>query len=172
MPILNEGNLSCTFPDKWDVTKYDDWAFYRSQFVNSCYGNKAVDFLAYNPDGRVLWLIELKDYRQFRRTKDDKLSLWEEIAIKARDTLAGLFAAKVAITHTQQSYAALALKAKKLCIVLHLEQPRTHSKLFPRVYDPADIQQKLKQTLKPIDAHPKVVELNKMSAVPWSAKSI
>ena len=171
MPTLNEGKLSCTFPATWNVTKYDDWAFYRRQFVNSCYGNKAVDFLAYNPDGRVLWLIELKDYRQFRRTKDDQLSLWEEVAIKARDTLAGLVAAKVAIAHDQHAYAALALKAEKLCIVLHLEQPRTTSKLFPRAYDPADIQQKLRQTLKPIDAHPKVVEINNMSAVPWSATS-
>ena len=172
MQTLNEGKLACMFPDKWNVTKYDDWEFYKNQFVNSCYGNKAVDFLAYNPHARELWLIELKDYRQFRRTKDDKLSLWEEIAIKARDSLAGLFAAKVAIAHPQQSYAALTLNAKRLRIVLHLEQPRTHSKLFPRVYDPADIQQKLKQTLKPIDAHPKVIDLNDMGNVPWSAKSI
>jgi hypothetical protein len=172
MPTLYEGNLACTFPDHWDVTQYDDWPFYKNQFVHSCYGNKAVDFLARDPHEQTLWLIELKDYRQFRRTKDDKLTLWEEVAIKARDTLAGLFAAKVARTHPQHAYAGVALTVRRLRVVLHLEQPRTHSKLFPRAYDPADIQQKLKQTLKPIDAHPKVVELNNMIAVPWSAKSI
>lgn len=169
MPTLNEGKLSSIFPDTWDVTKYDDWAFYRNQFVNCCDGNKAVDFLAYDPGERTLWLIELKDYRQFRRSKD--ISLWAETAIKARDTLAGVFAAKVDVTHPAQPYAVRALRATKLRVVLHLEQPRTHSKLFPRAYDPAIVQQKLKETLKPIDAHPKVVELANMP-VPWTAVSI
>ncbi|MBI4322293.1 MAG: hypothetical protein HY675_27685 [Chloroflexi bacterium] len=169
MPTLREGSLVCTFPDDWEVTKYDDWAFYRNQFANCCCGNKAVDFLAHDPIDRTLWLIELKDYRQFRRTKDVKVSLWEEIALKARDTLAGLFAAKVDNTHAEQLYAARALGVTRLRVVLHLEQPRTHSRLFPRAYDPADVQQKLKQMLKPIDAHPMVIELSEMGTVPWSA---
>ncbi|MCL5961064.1 MAG: hypothetical protein M1358_17460 [Chloroflexi bacterium] len=169
MSTLNEGNLACTFPDSWKVTKYDDWEFYRNRFAGSCGGNKAVDFLAHDPLGRTLWLIELKDYRRFRRTKDDQLSLWDEVALKVRDTLAGLFAAKVDPAHPEQSYAALALRVTSLRVVLHLEQPATGSKLFPRAYHPADVQQKLKQMLKPIDAHPRVIELNNMRAVPWSA---
>ena len=172
MSVLQEGKLACTFPSNWKVTKYDDWAFYRNRFVNCCCGNKAVDFLAYNPRDRTLWLVELKDYRQFRRTKDDTISLWEEISLKARDTLAGLFAAKVDTSHSEQPYAAQALGTSKLRVVLHLEQPRTHSRLFPRDYDPASVQQKLKQTLKPIDAHPQVVELRTMDSVPWTATSI
>ena len=171
MTTLNEGKLACTFPAAWRVTKYDDWAFYKNQFGSSCGGNKAVDFLAYDPSG-TLWLIELKDYREYRRTKDDKLSLWEEMALKARDTLAGLFAAKVDQAHPDQPYASQAMGALKLRVVLHLEQPRSHSKLFPSAYDPADVQQKLKQTLKPIDAHPKVIELNNMRPVPWAATSL
>jgi hypothetical protein len=58
---------------------------------------------------------------------------------------------------------------------LHIEnftEPRTHSKLFPRPYDPADVQQKLKQLVKPIDDHPRVVELRSMVQVPWAAASI
>ena len=169
MPTLDEGKLTCTFPDDWEVTKYDDWIFYKNQFGKSCCGNKAVDFLAHDPREQALWLIELKDYREFRRTKDDKL--WAEVAIKARDTLAGLFAAKVAIAHPQHAYAVIALAARKLRFVLHLEQPRNHSKLFPRAYKLADVQQKLKQLLKPIDAHPKVIELGNMDSVPWRAQS-
>ncbi len=62
MLTLQEGVIEYTFPDDWYVTKYDDWAFYRKRFASSCGSNKAVDFLAYNPVERTLWLIELKDY--------------------------------------------------------------------------------------------------------------
>jgi hypothetical protein len=101
-----------------------------------------------------------------------KIPLWDEIAIKARDTLAGLFAAKVEMGHHDHGFAALSVTADKLRVVLHLEQPATHTKLFPRVYDRADVQQKIKQLVKPIDAHPRVVELNNMAHVPWAAESI
>lgn len=130
-----------------------------------------MDFLAYNPVERTLWLIELKDYREHRREKDAKIYLWEEIAIKARDTLAGLFAAKIDTAHPEQPYAVRALRATRLRVVFHLEQPRTHSRSFLRVYNPANVQQKLRQILKPIDAHPLVVELNAMGGLPWQAIS-
>ena len=170
MTTLNEGKLACTFPAAWHVTKYDDWTFYRNQFGNSCGGNKAVDFLAYELSTKTLWLIELKDYRQSRRSKE--ISLWDEVALKARDTLAGLFVAKVETAHPDHPYAVEALAAHKLRVVLHLEQPHTHSKLFPRIFDPSMIQQKLRQMLKPIDAHPKVIELSNMSLVPWTTTSL
>ena len=101
MRTFYEGHLACTFPDDWDVTKYDDWMFYRNRFIGVCGGSKAVDYLAYDLSNRTLWLIELKDYRQFRRTKDDTISLWDEMAIKVRDTLAGIVAAKVDSAHPE-----------------------------------------------------------------------
>ena len=171
MSRLEEGNLACDFPADWNVTKYDDWGYYRNQFQSSCTGNKGMDFLGFNPGDRVLWLIELKDYRQGRRDKQ-KGPLWDEIAIKARDTLAGLFAAKVEAGHQDHGFALQSLTATKLRVVLHLEQPVSHAKLFPRAYDRADVQQKIKQLVKPIDAHPRVVELQNMAHVPWDAESI
>lgn len=162
MQRLNEAKLACDFPDAWSVTKYDDWAFYRKQFRDSCRGNKGMDFLGFDPAEMTLWMIELKDYRQFRRTKDDKISLWDEVAIKARDTLAGLFAAKVEAGCDDHAFARRSLTATKLRVVLHFEQPVSHSKLFRRAYDPADVQQKLKQLVKPIDSHPSVVEIGRM----------
>jgi hypothetical protein len=170
VPILTEGKLACAFPDTWHAMKYDDWAFYRNQFQNCCGGNKGIDFLAYDPAGRTLWLVEMKDYRQFRRTKTD--APWDEVGLKARDTLAGIFAAKVNAADTEEVvFARRALGATHLRVVLHLEQPRNNSRLFPRAYDPADVLQKLKQTLKPIDAHPRVIELRNMCGVPWQAAS-
>src|SRR5580658_7553554 len=151
MQRLIEGKLACAFRDDWLVSKYDQWAFYRNQFQNCCMGNKGMEFLAFEPQDRTLWLIEIKDYRRFRRAKE--IALWNEVALKARDTLAGLFAAKVAIGHNDYDFARQSATARKLRVVLHLEQPRTHSKLFPRIYDPADVQQKLKQLVRPIDPH-------------------
>ena len=43
--------------------------------------------------GSVCWLIEIKDYRLTRQTKT--IDLAEELAEKARDTLAGLVAARI-----------------------------------------------------------------------------
>ncbi len=172
MKRLQEARLACDFPDDWHVTKYDDWPFYQNQFRNCCKGCKGMDFLGFEPSAGTLWMVELKDYRQFQRTKDDKISLWDEVAVKARDTLAGLFAAKVEVGCNDHGFALLSFSATKLRVVLHLEQPRTHSKLFPRVYNLADVQQKLKQIVKPIDAHPRVVELLNMDHVPWTATAI
>jgi hypothetical protein len=172
MPRLTDGKLACDFPPAWHVTKYDDWAFYRNQFQSCCTGNKSMDFLGFNPKDQTLWMVEVKDYRQFRRSKDDKISLWDEVAIKARDTLSGLLAAKVEAGHNDHAFAQRSVTAAKLRVVLHLEQPTSHSKLFPRVYNPADIQQKIKQLVKPIDPHPCVVELGNMSRVPWRAETI
>lgn len=172
MPTLTEQKIACSFPDGWRATRFDDWQFYKSRFKDCCGGNKAVDFLALNPVDGALWLVEIKDYRRFPRTKDTKIHLWDEVAVKARDTLAGLFAARVDANHPDHEHAAAALRAKRLRVVLHLEQPRTHSKLRPRAYDRAHVQQRLKQILKPIDAHPQVVELDDMTRAPWMAWSV
>ena len=64
-----------------------------------------------------------------------------------------------------------ALSGRALRVVLHLEQPRTHSKLFPRAIDPAKVLQKLRQLVKPIDAHPLVVETSRMASLAWTVTS-
>lgn len=163
---LNEGDLTLTFPDGWEATKYDDWAFY-ARFISIQPGTKGVDVLAFEAADKVLWLIELKDYRGHPRLKT--VSFWDEVALKARDTLEGVFAAGVDTSHPDQAFAKRALTARKLRIVLHLEQPANPSKLSPRVADRANVQQKLKQIVKPIDAHPKVIEMAAMNDVAWTA---
>ena len=117
-------------------------------------------------------LIEVKDYRQFRRVKDAEIRLWDEVGIKARDTLAGIFATKVNGVNEEAEFAKDVLRATEIRVVLHLEQPPAHTKMFPRAYDLAILQQRLKQIVKPIDAHPLVVELATINRVPWRARSI
>lgn len=168
MSKIIEGDLTFCFPDDWQVTKFDRWSFYRNQFQQVCGGAKAIDILALAPD-YCLWLIEVKDYRQQRRAKT--IELTDEIAYKVRDSLAALVAARVNANDVdEKQQAQQALKAHKIRIVLHLEQPAKSSKLFPRAIDPAQVQQKLKQLLKAIDPHPKVMESNRMSHAAWTVR--
>lgn len=159
--IITEDKLSFSFPAEIKATKYDDWSFYRNQFNAAFGGTKATDLIAINGD--TTWLVEIKDYRVHKRTKP--IDLGDEIAIKIRDTLAGLTAAQCnANDKSEKQFARSALKAKKLRIALHLEQPQKHSRLFPRAIDPVAVQQKMKQKLKAIDAHPRVVDKHSLTS--------
>lgn len=157
---ITEDRLTFAFGAGVLATKYDDWSFYRNQFNNAFGGSKATDLLVV--DGSTTWFIEIKDYRLHRRTKP--IDLGDEIAIKIRDTLAGLCAAQVNANDAEEKkFARNALKAKQIRVVLHLEQPLKHSKLFPRAIDPVAVVQKLKQKLKAVDAHPLVVDKDKLT---------
>lgn len=170
MTVLLEGRLQFTFGASSQVTKYDDWSFFRNQFQNTCGGAKAVDLVCLS--GNCCWLIEIKDYRQHKRTKPQDIG--DEIAIKVRDTLAGLVAAKVNASDSDEKYfAKTALKCRSIKVVLHLEQPKKHSRLFPRAIDPASVTQSLKRQLKAIDAHPTVVDKNCLSGkMDWQVNDV
>jgi hypothetical protein len=166
MASITEGRLRFDFPNGWLASKFDEWSFYRNQFQNVCGGSKAVDVLAIEPKV-CFWTIEVKDYRRHSRTKT--IQVPEEIALKVRDSLAGLVAASANATDAaEKAMAVAALRCPRLRVVLHLEQPAKHSKLFPRAIDPANVRQRLKQLVKAIDPHPLVIEMNRMNHVPWS----
>lgn len=166
MPSISEGALTFQFPNDWQATKFDDWSFYRKQFQSVCGGAKAIDLLAIAPD-RCLWAIEIKDYRQHPRAKT--LDLMDEVACKVRDSLAALVAARVNANNADEKAKSRdALACNRIRVVLHLEQSTKHSTLFPRAIDPAKVKQRLKQLLKAIDPHPKVVEIGRLEDVAWS----
>lgn len=161
MAVLSEGHLQFIFGSSCLAEKYDEWSFYRNQFQSTCSGVKAVDMICVS--NNTSWLIEIKDYRQHKRTKPQDLG--DEVAIKVRDTLAGLVAAKMnANDSSEQDFAKKAIQSKAIKVVLHLEQPQKHSKLFPRAIDPAAVKQSLKRQLRAIDAHPSIVNINTLSA--------
>lgn len=166
MITVSEGKHTLQFPDGWLVEHYDRWPFYRNQFQSSCGGNKGADFLALEPDGETFWLIEIKNYDHQDRNKE--LELWNEIALKSRDTLAGLVATWFNGVDPHRQYARRYLRARKLRIVFHLEQPAKPSRLFPRAFDLANVQLKLRQTVRPLDPHALVVDKQQMGRVPWT----
>lgn len=167
MPDITVGQLRFTFPDTWDASQFDGWSFYINQFQKVCGGTKAIDILALNSP--CCWLIEIKDYRQHPRTKS--IDLAEEIATKVRDSLAALVADSMyANDDIEKSLAMAAVRCTRLRVVLHLEQPAKHSKLFPRAIDPANVRLRLRQLLKAIDPHPLVLEKNRMGGVKWTVR--
>ncbi|HPD29415.1 MAG TPA: hypothetical protein PLL20_05430 [Phycisphaerae bacterium] len=99
---ITESNLRFEFSDPWVVLKYDEHLCYRAVMeklkgtvVNNrgeeeCWRTTAVDVVATRP--KLLLFLEIKDFRGHRiqtktRVGDD---LAVEVAVKTRDTLAGL----------------------------------------------------------------------------------
>lgn len=189
MPSVAVGSLTFTFPNGWSVNQLDEWAYYRRQFLdlgnnvrmvcNRCSvqlrckecntakiaSMRCCDLVAIGTN--TAWLIEVKDYRQQRRTK--AIDLPDEIALKIRDSLAVLLGAKMRANEAvEKTFAANTVACSDLRVVLHLEQPVTDSKLFPRAIDPSKVLQRLKQIVKAIDPHPVVAEINEMHNLPWT----
>ena len=165
MPSITEGTLTFQFPDGWLIAKFEAWSFYRHQFQQVCGGAKAVDMFAI-ASNHCVWAIEVKDYRRHPRVK--AIELTDEVACKVRDSLAALVAARVnANDASEKQISSRALACNRIRVVLHLEQPTKHSKLFPRAIDPAQVTQKLRQLLTAIDPHPQVVALGRPGDVGW-----
>jgi hypothetical protein len=160
-----EGELRFRFPGDWPVTtRFDSWSFYRNQF-QGLQGIKAVDFIALDTK-LCVWLIEVKDYRHHQRSK--AIDLADEVVLKVIHTLSALLPAQAnANDECEKQMARQCLSACKLRVVLHLEQPIKHSKLFPRAIEPAHIKQQLKQRIKAIDPHPLVLETTRTMNVGW-----
>lgn len=165
---MNVDGIDLSFPDVWTVERYDEWPYVRNQFNGVAGGCKAVDLIA--KDGEhTLWFIEVKDYRVHQRTK--VIDLADEVTIKVRDSMAGLVAAAGQTDKALKARASQLLRFERIRVALHLEQPKKHSKLFPRVIDPASLQQKLKARIKPIDPHPVITSARAPhSGVGWTAK--
>lgn len=164
MKRLTEGRLTFEFQSD-DSSQYDNWSFYRNPFNSAFGGTKAIDFIS--TDTRHTWLIEVKDYRRDRRTKPSELSV--EVAYKVRDTLAGLVSAQFNANDPDEKRLAKEALRKPPRVVLHLEQPPTGSRLFPRVAEPANLVLQLKQILKAVDPHPHVVDQHSLHPhMTWS----
>lgn len=166
--IIQEDRLTFRFPADAMASKYDEWTHYRRQFNGAFGGSKAVDILY--AEGTTGWLIEIKDYRIDCEISATELA--NVVALKVRDTLAGLVSARLyAADLDERRVAKTLLGCRRLRVVLHIEQPEKHSKLRPQAIDLAAVLQKLKGLLKAIDPHPSVVNQNTIkAAMQWSVE--
>lgn len=167
MTIIREGALEFHFATNSQASKYDDWAHYRNQFQPVAGGCKAIDIICVEDD--VSWLIEVKDYRKNARTKGIEIA--DEVAVKVRDSLAGLAsAAKNANELHERKLARQAVRNNSWRVVLHLEQRTKPHRLWPRPINAATLLQKFRtKKLKAIDPHPIICDRNTCNGrVPWS----
>lgn len=165
-PHVQEGELTFAFPDNWTVLKYDELSYVRKHLGKFGAGSKAVDFVALDPHQGCLWVIEVKDYRDWRRSKT--IGLVDEVSKKVRDSLAGL----VVLMHRGGAdYPAEAEKllceAQCLRIVLHIERPAVRSRLRPDLPDVKALHDALRRELKFIDNQARVTS-REVGNVPWS----
>ena len=150
MPTITEGSLTFSFGSSWTVEKYDASAFYVNHFQGLAH-SKGVDIVAIDSAGQV-WLIEVKDYRANPRLKS--IAVFEEVATKVRDTLAGLFVVQRRNGDALQHLAQRIKSTSEFRIALHLEQPKKHSKLYPVIVERVNAKLKLKQAVRAVDPHP------------------
>lgn len=168
---INVDGIIFEFPAGWQVSKFDDWQYYRRHFARMADGIKGIDLLALFPRKKEIWLIEVKDFRRGRREKE--LSLDKEIFLKVMDTLAALLpAATNATSDSEKNFAVLSMKARKIHIVFHGEQSMHPSRLFPYAYTKADLLKKLRKMFRAIDPHPYIADSRNMpSALPWKTQA-
>ena len=160
-----EGKLEFIFPDGWKALKLDGTEFYRKHFQNFA-DSKCVDIASFQANGGELWLIEVKDYRINRRTKT--LDLFDELALKVRDSLALLFLAKCKPEINSFNFVHIAADKPKIRVVLHLEQTAKPSKLYPHIVERDNARRKLAQTVRVVDPHPLFCEMSAMPHdCPW-----
>ena len=119
-------------------------------------------------DGAHTWLIEVKDYSRHPRTKPSELH--DEVAVKVRDTQAGLAAAQFKADDASEQEAARNSLGRPWRVVLHLQQPKVPSKLRPSIIDLATLQMKLRQAVRSIDPRAKVIDATRGTEVPWAAR--
>jgi hypothetical protein len=162
MTSITVDDFQFALPGGWSALDYDKCTFYREHF-NNVAASKATDLLALSPTVDELWLVEIKDYRRHRRTKS--IDLFAEVATKARDTLAGLAAARIRAYDAQtRDFAQSAAGVGLIRVVLLLEQPSRPSKLFPQVLDPANGRVALRKAVRAIDPHPVLGNSSELSA--------
>lgn len=158
--VIQERQLTFTFPQGAMASRYDEWSHYRNQFEKAFGGTKAVDVVYAAPN--MAWLIEVKDYRHHARTKT--IDLADEVAFKVRDTLAGLVSAKLSANNADEKTVATALlKKPRIRVVLHLEIPARTSRLRTQAIEPDKVLLKLRALVKSIDPHPRVVSQNTLT---------
>jgi hypothetical protein len=170
MPDIVEGRLTFVFPQTWQALKYDETSFYKKH-VQQLGESRCVDIVAFEAAANdQLWLLEVKDYRQKRRSKTEDLFL--EIARKVRDTLANLYLAQRHEEADCHDFARLANRKQTIRVVLHLEQTNIPSKLYPPVVSRINAQIKLRQTVRVADPRALFCEIAKMPAqCQWTVTS-
>ncbi len=194
MTIIVEERLVLELGPSWDVVKYDEHPLHkdgigclqRAMICRECLekvvcarcgkgsgeGTKAVDIVGQRQG--CLYLIEVKDFRKYRienrrRLLDGDLAV--EVALKVRDTLAGLAGAVHARSSERwRAWAELMLKRPPK-VLLWLEQDRAEGDDRGRGR-PLTLKDRLDQNLQWLHPHVMVVDQHRCSLPDITVKNL
>jgi len=118
-----EGDLRFEFSEGWRLIESWDRHPAYAQGIKQLENGKAVDIIGVY-DNRLIFFIEVKDYRLHERTKPE--SPWVEFELKVRNTAAGLLGAgrREQYAKAFAPFLEALLKPHKLTLVLWIEWPR------------------------------------------------
>jgi len=175
--IIQEGTppiqLKFSFPDNWDICKFDDTNFYRNR-VEKLNGVKSVDIIA--KSNTVLHFIEIKDFRKHRIENTERQKngeLLTEVAQKFVSTVSALLGAKrCELVDFEPYYNSLfALSGQTIEIILFVERDDNESTLKRKKLTLADLQDKLKKLLVAYNVRCKVYDKDHLpSNIEWSVR--
>ncbi len=171
----SEGTITYTFPEHFISFRPEDSTFYSKHWQSFAKpkggeGNAEIDFIAFDPRGKRLWLVETKDYRQHDRSKPS--SIGEEFARKCRDTLSLLGALQVSIqvaTDGDLEHRFRFSEMRDVTCVLHLEQRRGRHNEY-RIISSQTLKDTAKRSLRALDPHAKAGDAKVLAdrALPFS----
>lgn len=152
--------LTFSFPDNWNVCKFDETSFYRNR-VEKLDGIKSVDIIAKSSD--TLQFIEIKDFRHYRienqaRQKNGDLLI--EVSQKFVSTIASLLgASRCGFIDFEPYYSSLLSESsQKIEVILFVERDENLRTLQRNKLTLADLQQKLKKLLVAYNVRCKVYD--------------
>ncbi len=100
---MREGTLNFDFGGSWTVLKYDkDGGFYKTKMEKNIKPTKAVDFLCIPQNQQPLLFMEVKDFSLGFPHQDKFNNVPMVVAIKARDTVAGIVGGSHCATNTEE----------------------------------------------------------------------
>jgi hypothetical protein len=131
MEITEEGIIFVFDDEFWEDVRDFDKTNPDYRKIEKLNGTKAIDIIGYHKR-KGLYLIEIKDFRQYRIEKKDriaKLELFEEVGQKVKDTLACMLAAAHNSTHSREYWCRqvnriLMSKSERVTVALWLEEDR------------------------------------------------
>jgi len=165
--------LTFTFPDNWDICKFDDTKYYREK-IEKLDGIKSVDIIA--NDGGALQFIEVKDFRHHRienkeRQKSGELTI--EVSQKFVNTLSALIGAnRLNLSDFAPYYTPLLSSLdQKITVILFIERDEREHTLQRNKITLAHLQQKLKKLLIAYNIQCKVYDRDKLpQQVEWTVQ--
>ena len=160
--IFEEGAIRFDFLERsWsNVLKYDEEKDFEKIRINN---NKGVDFIGVCSEKDAVYFIEVKDYRGHRILSKPKIEeLDDTIALKVRDTLAGIIGGARNSTHLKAEWKEfleyVSNDGRQCYIILWMEEDNINNKRTKSAR--ANLNQRLKKKLSWLTKRVIVTSLN------------